>query len=97
MVAFIVTVRLVEKRVNKNVGMVIVVKVITQYKIPGMIVIRYSVILPNDPSQVFWVFTSSVDAAVAKANGEVDVELMLLAKLVKLSTVEETGSERDMV
>jgi len=29
-VAFIVTVKLVEKRVNRNVGMVIVVKVITQ-------------------------------------------------------------------
>ena len=39
-VAFIVTVKLVEKIVNKNVGMVIVVNVITQYRIPGMIVIR---------------------------------------------------------
>jgi len=39
-VAFIVTVKLVEKRVNSNVGMVIVVKVITQYRIPGMMVIR---------------------------------------------------------
>jgi hypothetical protein len=93
-VAFIVTVKLVENRVNRNVGMVIVVKVITQYRMPGMIVIRYNVILPNEPSQVLCVSASSVAVAVAKANGEIEVELMLLAKL---SRAEETGSERDMV
>lgn len=39
-VAFIVTVKLVENKVNRNVGMVIVTKVITQYRIPGIIVIK---------------------------------------------------------
>lgn len=35
MVAFMVKVKLVENSVNKNVGSVMVVKVINQYKIPG--------------------------------------------------------------
>ena len=34
---------------------------------------------------------------MAEANGKVEVELMLLAKLMKLSGAEETDSERDIV
>jgi hypothetical protein len=50
-VAFMVTVKLVENRVNRKVGIVIVVHVITQKRTPGMIRTRYKIILPMLRSQ----------------------------------------------
>ena len=46
-----VNVKLVEKRVKRKVGIVMVVKVMIQYRIPGMTLIRTRVNLPNVPNQ----------------------------------------------
>ena len=49
--AFMVKVKLVENKVKRNDGIVIVAKVMSQYRIPGMTLIRTSVNLPKLPSQ----------------------------------------------
>lgn len=57
--AFIVTVKLVENIVNKKVGNVMVVKVISQYRIPGKSFMRNTIDLPRSPSQELAGRTSS--------------------------------------
>jgi len=46
-----VNVKLVEKSVKRKVGIVIVVKVISQYRTPGMNLMRDNVPRPNIPNQ----------------------------------------------
>jgi hypothetical protein len=46
-----VKVKLVENRVNKKVGIVMVVKVMSQYRMPGITFMRTSVNLPSVPNQ----------------------------------------------
>lgn len=46
-----VKVRLVENRVKRKVGIVMVQNVMSQYRIEGTTLIRKRVILPNIPSQ----------------------------------------------
>lgn len=82
-VAFMVKVRLVENRVNRNVGTVIVVKVMSQYRMPGMTFMRKSVILPNIPSHDLEVCPSSCPEPVATASVEAAVEFILLGKAVE--------------
>lgn len=52
-------VKLVENSVNKKVGSVIVVKVISQYKIPGTSLMRKTRNRPRSPSHELaaWVFS----------------------------------------
>jgi hypothetical protein len=83
-VAFIVKVKLVENNVNKKVGIVMVEKVISQYRIPGTTFMRKSVILPNIPSQDREVRPSGCPATVAEARTEAMVEFILLGRLVEL-------------
>ena len=50
-VAFMVKVKLVENKVKRKVGIVMVTNVMSQYRIEGMTLIRASVNLPNVPNQ----------------------------------------------
>jgi len=50
-VAFIVTVKLVENRVKRKVGNVMVVNVMIQKRIPGMTLIRKMIIRPKLKAQ----------------------------------------------
>jgi len=61
-----VNVRLVENNVKRKVGIVIVMNVMSQYRIPGMTFIRKSVILPNIPIHDRELWVSSRTTAVAK-------------------------------
>ena len=83
-------VRLVENRVNKNVGIVIVENVMSQYRIPGITFMRKSVILPNIPSHDLDVCPSGWPVSVATANTEVTVVFILLDEAVEVmfSTIE---------
>ena len=85
MVAFIVNVKLVENNVNKKVGVVIVVNVISQYSMPGMILMMNRIILPDIRNQES-VGDSPVrtTGVVARAVAEIVVEFMLVGKLVTL-------------
>lgn len=69
--AFIVTVKVVENRVNSHVGNVMVVNVINQYKIPGMTFIKTRVNRPSKPSHVPGtagsIFSKAEDVAVVMA------------------------------
>ena len=53
MVAFIVKVKLVENKVKRKVGIVMVENVISQYRTPGRAKIKKTIALPNIPSQDF--------------------------------------------
>lgn len=77
-----VTVRLVEKRVKRKEGMVIVVKVINQYRTPGTNWIVETIIRPKIHSHDDAGGGSVTAFAVAKANDAVVVAPMLLDKLV---------------
>ena len=94
-VAFMVKVRLVEKSVNKKVGIVIVVKVIIQYKMRGTTLMRNRAILPNIPNQVLETFSSLCAAAVARATIEAIVESRAVD--MELSIAPETGSKSDIL
>jgi len=68
-----VKVRLVEKRVKREVGIVMLAKVMSWYRIPGMTLIRRRVNLPNIPSQdrdswaAVWISLSAIVVARALA------------------------------
>ena len=62
-VKFIVKVKLVEKRVKSHVGRVIVVKVTSQYRIPGRTRARNRIERPINPSQVLEGVPSGVVAS----------------------------------
>lgn len=90
--AFIVKVKLVEKSVNRKVGIVMVLNVMNQYRIPGTNVIMYNSSRPSIPSQER--FSTVVSpTAVRTATAEVAVAFMLAA-FVKLSRTEEIVLER---
>jgi hypothetical protein len=77
-----VNVKLVENRVKRNVGIVIVVKVITQYRIPGITLMKNKAILPNTPSREPGASTSVwFDMLVATATAEAIVDSMELMEL----------------
>lgn len=83
--AFIVKVKLVEKSVNKKVGIVMVVNVMNQYRIPGTNVIMYNSNRPSIPNQER---SSDCSIATEPATAEVAVAFML-GGFVKLSRIEE--------
>lgn len=85
-------VRLVEKRVNKTVGIVIVANVMSQYRIPGMIVIIYNSVRPSIPNQERCPSTDPA-AAIVATSAEVAVEFMF-GRFVKFWRIEETVLER---
>jgi hypothetical protein len=77
-----VKVKLVENNVKRKVGIVMVVKVMSQKRIPGMIFMSQRVILPKVPSQDREALTAgsrsvSAIAAVALAMAEDAVEFMV--------------------
>lgn len=82
MVAFIVNVRLVEKRVKRKVGIVIVVKVMIQYRTLGKTLIKNNVICPNIPNHDLltpaWSMEDAVEFAMDMAEGS--AELMVPGK-----------------
>jgi len=96
-VAFMVKVKLVEKSVKRKVGIVMVVKVISQYSIPGMTLIKNIVIRPKVQSHDWCVVDCSMAVSLAKARTEGNAVFMVLGKLEKLSTTDETVSERDIM
>lgn len=87
-----VNVKLVENSVKRKVGIVIVVKVITQYRIPGITLMKNLIIFPKTPNvdpataASVWV----VGIPVTDAMAEAIVESM---ELTELPTREETVSE----
>jgi hypothetical protein len=91
-----VKVRLVENRVNRNVGIVIVENVMSQYRMPGMTFMRKSVILPNIPSHDLEVCPSGCLVPVATASAEAAVEFILLSRAV-FCKVEATDSAMEVV
>jgi hypothetical protein len=95
-VAFIVTVKLVENRVKRKVGNVMVVNVMIQKRIPGMTLIRKMIIRPKLKAQDLWIFICSMVVRLARATAEGIAEAMVLGTLVKVSISEETVPERDM-
>lgn len=62
--AFIVNVKLVEKSVKRKVGIVIVVKVIIQYRTLGKTLIKNNVICPNIPTHDLLAPACSMEEAV---------------------------------
>jgi hypothetical protein len=92
-----VKVKLVENKVNRNVGIVIVEKVTSQNRIPGTTLTRKSTLLKNIPNQVREVWPSGLAAAVSKPTIEATVEFILAGKPVGLCEAEESDSEMDML
>lgn len=96
-VAFIVNVKLVEKRVNRKVGIVIVQNVISQYRIPGITLIMNRAALPSIAIHEREGTAFAISCPVDKANDAVGPELMLLDRLVTLCMAFETVSGSDIL
>ena len=91
-----VTVKLVEKSVKRKVGIVMVVKVMSQYRIPGMTLMRKRIILQNTPNHepVFCISFDITLVEVARISVADIVEFRLVVGLWK---AEEAVPERDMI
>jgi hypothetical protein len=93
-VAFIVTVKLVDNNVNRNVGSVMVVNVITQNRMPGKTLIRNMIIRAKLHTQEPWTSICSMVVPLTRAAAEGIAEAIVLAKL---SMAEETVPESDSI
>jgi len=91
-VAFIVTVKLVDNNVKRNVGSVMVVKVMIQNRIPGKTLIRNMIIRAKLQAQESRTSICSMVVPLTRAAAEGMAEAIVL---VKLSIAEETVPESD--
>lgn len=87
-----VKVRLVENSVKRKVGMVMVVKVMSQYRIPGMTLMRKSIILPNVPIHELPTCESADSRAIPNISADDIAGVAELVELTELWTTEETVS-----
>jgi hypothetical protein len=70
-VAFIVNVRVVENKVNSHVGRVMVVNVISQTRVPGMMLNKKSMNLPSVPHTFFFALSLPIPAEIVCSAAEV--------------------------
>ena len=91
-VAFMVTVRLVDNNVKRNVGSVIVVNVMIQNRMPGKTLIKKMIIRAKLHAQEPRTSICSMVVPLTRATAEGMADAIVLAKL---SIAEETAPESD--
>jgi hypothetical protein len=93
-VKFIVNVKLVEKRVNRAVGKVMVEKVTSQYKRPGMTLATRISMLPSEASHVADVLPSGT---LLSTDGEFKAAIILAALAVAEGKLQEGMKRRSVI
>lgn len=91
-----VNVKLVENKVNRNVGIVMVEKVMSQNRMPGTTWTRKSTHRKNNPNQVR-AFAPSGSAAAVDKPTKGTVVFILAGEAVELCKAGETESKMDMM